>query len=29
VKIERVGDPKDVADMMIISSVDSPFPEKV
>ena len=29
VKIERVGDPKDVADMTIISSVDAPFPEKV
>jgi nitrate reductase NapA len=29
VKIERVGDPKDVADMMIISNVNSAFPEKV
>lgn len=29
VRIERVGDPKDVADMRIISSVDEPFPEKV
>jgi nitrate reductase NapA len=29
VKLERVGDPKDVADMMIISNVDAPFPEKV
>lgn len=28
VKIERAGDPKDVADMMIISSVDTPFPSK-
>jgi nitrate reductase NapA len=29
VKIERVGDPKDVADMTIISNVDEPFPTKV
>jgi nitrate reductase NapA len=29
VKIERVGDPKDVADMTIISAVDAPFPEKL
>lgn len=29
VKLERVGDPKDVADMLIISNVDAPFPEKV
>jgi len=29
VKIERVGDPKDVADMTIISSVNAPFPIKV
>jgi nitrate reductase (cytochrome) len=29
VKIERVGDPKDVADMTIISNVDAPFPQKV
>jgi nitrate reductase NapA len=29
VRIERMGDPKDVADMMIISSLDSPFPGKV
>ena len=29
VKIERVGNPKDVADMMVISSVNQPFPEKV
>jgi nitrate reductase NapA len=29
VRIERVGDPKDVADMAIISSVDVPFPIKV
>jgi nitrate reductase NapA len=28
-KLERVGDPKDVADMMIISNVDAPFPDKV
>lgn len=28
VRIERAGDPKDVADMMIISSVDTPFPTK-
>lgn len=28
-KIERVGDPKDVADMFIISNVDAPFPEKL
>lgn len=26
VKIERVGDPKDVADMMIISNIDASFP---
>jgi nitrate reductase NapA len=26
-RIERVGDPRDVADMVIISDVDSPFPE--
>jgi nitrate reductase NapA len=29
VRIERAGDPKDVADMTIISSVDAPFPTKV
>lgn len=29
VRIERAGDPKDVADMTIISSVDAPFPAKV
>lgn len=29
VKLERVGDPKDVADMMILSSLDTPFPEEV
>jgi nitrate reductase NapA len=29
VKIERVGNPKDVADMTIISDVDAPFPKKV
>ncbi len=29
VKISRFGDPKDVADMKIISSVDEPFPVKV
>ena len=28
-KIERVGDPKDVADMRIISDVNAPFPGKV
>ncbi len=28
-RIERVGDPKDVADMTIISNVDAPFPEKL
>ncbi len=29
VRIERVGDPRDVADMVIISNVDTPFPIKV
>lgn len=29
VKIERAGDPKDVASMTVISSVDAPFPDKV
>ncbi len=29
VKIERFGDPKDVADMLIISDVNQPFPEKL
>ena len=29
VKIERVGDPKDVADMMIISNLDTAFPKEV
>jgi len=29
VKIERVGDPKDVAQMAIISNVNAPFPVKV
>lgn len=29
VKIERVGDPKDVADMMVIHNVDVPFPIKI
>jgi nitrate reductase (cytochrome) len=29
VKIERVGDPRDVADMRIISDVNQPYPEKV
>ncbi|MFH0822339.1 MAG: nitrate reductase [Pseudomonadota bacterium] len=29
VQIQRVGDPKDCADMTIISSLDDPFPEKV
>lgn len=29
VKIERVGDPKDVADMYIISDVNTPFPLKI
>ncbi len=29
VQIERVGDPKDVADMFIISNVNAPFPTKV
>jgi nitrate reductase NapA len=29
VRIERFGDPKDVADMRIISNVDEPFPTKV
>jgi nitrate reductase NapA len=29
VKIERFGDPKDVADMAVISTVDAQFPIKV
>jgi nitrate reductase NapA len=29
VKIQRVGNPKDVADMTIISDVNAPFPKKV
>ena len=29
VKIERVGEPKDVADMYIISDVNAPFPVKI
>ena len=29
VKIQRIGNPKDVADMTIISDVDAPFPKKV
>jgi len=28
-KIEKVGDPKDVADMYIISDVNAPFPVKM
>ncbi|MDQ7785123.1 MAG: nitrate reductase [Desulfomonilaceae bacterium] len=28
-RIERVGDPKDVADMTVISNVDAPFPQKI
>ncbi|MBI5570118.1 MAG: nitrate reductase [Desulfomonile tiedjei] len=28
VKIQRAGDPKDVADMRIVSDVNAPFPEK-
>lgn len=28
-RIERIGDPRDVADMTIISNVDAPFPIKV
>jgi len=28
-RIERVGDPKDVADMTVISDVNAPFPDKV
>jgi nitrate reductase (cytochrome) len=29
VKLEKIGGPKDVADMTIISSLDAPFPKKV
>ena len=29
VKMERVGDPKDVADMKIISSLDAAFPKEI
>jgi nitrate reductase NapA len=29
VKIEKLGEPKDVSDMYIISDPNAPFPEKV